>query len=330
MSFQKAKDLLKLADLAASRHRGITVKEIAAEFSVNDRTAQRMLVALKELYPSLQHRTDSERRRWWTLREANKLGMQGIFEHELASLEMAIRRAEREDAHSEVASLQAVRDRLVAKLPEQQALRTTADAEAMLELNGYACRPGPWVKTCPDLMKIVTVALKGQYQLIIAYQGKHDAEPRKRIIEPYGVLLGTRHYLVARDPEKDGGLRRFRLDRITHAQLTQDWFRKDVDFDLEAYAAQSFGSFHADAEFNRVVWRFTPAAAATAREFVFHPRQEMAEQEDGGLIVTFEASGLVEMAWHLYKWGGSVEVIEPAALRDLVAGRQNDGISVLP
>ena len=39
MSFQKAQDLLKLAHIAASRHRGITVKEIATEFKVNERTA---------------------------------------------------------------------------------------------------------------------------------------------------------------------------------------------------------------------------------------------------------------------------------------------------
>ncbi|GAA0312040.1 WCX domain-containing protein [Rhodovulum strictum] len=48
------------------------------------------------------------------------------------------------------------------------------------------------------------------------------------------------------------------------------------------------------------------------------------------LIVTFEASGLVEMAWHLYKWGDAVEVIEPAALREMVAGFQNGRITVLP
>jgi len=330
MSFQKAQDLLKLAHIAASRFHGITVKEIATEFSVNERTAQRMVFALKELYPSLKHTTDSERRRRWTLRETNRLGMQGIFDHELAALEMAIRRAEREGAPSEAASLRAVRDRLVAKLPTTEARRTEANAEAMLEVKGYACRPGPRVKTCPVHMSILTAALKGQFQLIMSYRGAQDAEPKKRIVEPYGLLLGARHYLIARDPAKGDGFRRFRLDRIANVEMTMIWFKKDKDFELDAYAAQSFGSFHSDAEFTRVVWRFSPAAAATAREFVFHPGQEMVEQEDGGLIVSFEASGLVEMAWHLYKWGDAVEVIEPAALRDLVAGRQNESISVLP
>ena len=78
------------------------------------------------------------------------------------------------------------------------------------------------------------------------------------------------------------------------------------------------------------MWRFSPAAAPTAREFEFHPKQEMTELEDGGLLVSFEASGLVEMAWHLAKWGAEVEVVEPLALREMVAGYRNVPIQVLP
>ena len=136
--------------------------------------------------------------------------------------------------------------------------------------------------------------------------------------------------LIARDTAKDASLRRFRLDRIAHVEITNEWFEKDKDFNLEAYAAQSFGSFHADAEVSRVVWRFSSAAAAIAREFEFHPKQEIVEQDDGGLLVIFEASGLVEMAWHLYKWGDAVDVIEPAVLREMVASVQNNRITVLP
>ncbi len=56
----------------------------------------------------------------------------------------------------------------------------------------------------------------------------------------------------------------------------------------------------------------------------------MVEEEDGGLLVTFEASGLVEIARHLAKWGDAIEVIEPAALREMVASFQNSRITVLP
>lgn len=330
MSFQKAQDLLKLARMSACRHRGISVKEVAEEFAVNERTAQRMIYALKEVFPSISHQTDSERRRWWKLRDTAMIGMQGIYERELIALEMSIRRAEREGANAEADALRALRDRLMATLPSPHARKAEVDAETILEAKGYACRPGPKVKTSPTVMNIIAAALKGPFRLVIWYQGAQDAEPCQRTIEPYGLLLGTRHYLIARDTAKDACLRRFRLDRIAKVEITVEWFEKDKDFDLEAYAAQSFGSFHSDAEVSRVVWQFTPAAAATAREFEFHPNQEIAEQDDGGLIVTFEASGLVEMAWHLYKWGDAVEVIEPTTLKEMMAGFQNGWINVLP
>ena len=56
----------------------------------------------------------------------------------------------------------------------------------------------------------------------------------------------------------------------------------------------------------------------------------MIDLEDGGLLVSFEASGLVEMAWHLAKWGREVEVLEPRELRETVAGYRNASVHVLP
>jgi hypothetical protein len=120
------------------------------------------------------------------------------------------------------------------------------------------------------------------------------------------------------------------MDRIEKAKITSDWFEKDKDFDLEAYAGRSFGSFHSDEEFTRVVWRFSPVAAATAREFEFHPKQEMTDLGDGGLMVSFEASGLVEMAWHLAKWEREVEVVEPVALRKMAVEYREVSVRVLP
>tara|TARA_R110002096_G_scaffold432546_1_gene649546 strand:+ start:2427 stop:3419 length:993 start_codon:yes stop_codon:yes gene_type:complete len=330
MSFHKAQDLLKLAELAASRHNGISLPDIAIEFEVNMRTAQRMVRALERTFPSVTIKTDSDRRRWWKLRDTAMLGMRGIYDRELVALEMGIRRAEREGALSEVEALQALRGRLMATLPSSHARRAEVDAEAVLEAQGYACRPGPKVKTSPLVTGAIAEALKAPFSLIIRYQGKQDAEPRDRTVEPYGMLLGTRHYLVARDPSNGSGFRRFRLDRITDAKITGQSFVRDKDFDLDAYAALSFGSFHSDAEYGLVVWRFSPAAAATAREFMFHPDQVMTDQADGGLIVTFRASGWVEMAWHLYQWGDKVQVIEPPELQEMVASHPREIFGPLP
>lgn len=79
-----------------------------------------------------------------------------------------------------------------------------------------------------------------------------------------------------------------------------------------------------------MVWRFSPAAAATAREFLFHPQQEATDEPDGSLTVRFNASGWLEMAWHLYQWGEGVAVIAPEPLRRMVEDFRRADFPALP
>ena len=44
----------------------------------------------------------------------------------------------------------------------------------------------------------------------------------------------------------------------------------------------------------------------------------------------FEASGWLEMAWHLYQWGDSVEVLAPEDLRAMVEGHRRNDFEGLP
>jgi predicted DNA-binding transcriptional regulator YafY len=330
MAFEKSLDLMRLAEMAAARHKGVCLVEVSAEFGVNLRTAQRMIRGLEAAFPSVEFSTDQDRRRWWKLSDTRILGMQGIRDGELEALDMSIRRAQREGATKDVSTLISLRDRLLATMPSSHARRAEVDAEAMLEAQGYACRPGPRVQVEPHILGAIAVAIKAPFSLTIAYRGASDAAALDRVVEPYGMLLGIRQYLIARDLGNERAFRRFRLDRITSAKITGQSFARDPDFELDAYAAQSFGSYHSDAEYHPVIWRFAPRAAAAAREFSFHPNQVVTEDPGGGLTVAFTASGWVEMVWHLYKWGDQVEVIAPVELRDMVRGHQRGDVGVLP
>ena len=336
MSFRKAVDLLRLAEMAGARHGGVALPDIEEAFAVDRRTAQRMTRALEEAFPQTETRLDAERRKYWKLGagEARSVLRQGLRETELTALEMAIRRAARDGVTTEERALASLRDRLLAAMPASHARRVEADAEAMLEAQGFASRPGPRARAAPGLLGAVAEALKGPWRLTIAYRGATETAPRERLVEPHGLLLGTRRYLVARpvDPGGNGDrrMRHYRLDRIGAARLEPASFARDPDFDLAAHAARAFGSFHAEAEYGEVVWRFAPAAAPAAREFVFHPDQKMEPGPDGSLTVRFHAAGWLEMAWHLYMWGDTVQVIAPAQLRDMVENHRRDDFPALP
>lgn len=321
MSFAKASELLRLADFAAARHRGITLRDITGEFGVSHRTAQRMTAALRASFPHAVEVADdpATRERRWQVRGHRLAALQLRGDAELEALDMAAARLTADGDQRQAEQLRALRDRLMAALPSTAARRAEADAEALLEAHGTATRPGPRVEVARAVADAITDALRGPWRLAMTYGGV------RRLVEPYGVLLGARRYLVARQPDRGPVLRHFRIDSITDPVVTAEWFARDAGFRLDDHAARAFGSYHDAAEFGEVVWRFAPQVADRAAEWRFHPTQTARRLPDGGLEVRFTACGWLEMTWHLYQWGDAVEVLAPSELAEMVhSARRGD------
>jgi predicted DNA-binding transcriptional regulator YafY len=81
------------------------------------------------------------------------------------------------------------------------------------------------------------------------------------------------------------------------------------------------------------VLRFSGLDAARARPIFgsnwrFHAGQVL-EEGEGGTLVRFRASGLRELADHLFTWGGEVRIREPEALRVMMRERLAAGEGAL-
>ena len=327
MSFAKAQDLIKLARLAATRRTGIGLDEICDEFGISHRTAQRMTDALETVFTNVEVVDGDDRRRRWRVADPLLGRLQPRQETAVEALEIASRVARGDGRLRHAAALDSLRDGLLARLTPKDALRTEADVEAVLLAMGSVTRPGPRVSLAPAVLDAVIEGLRGPFRLRLRY-GTEDAP--ERIVEPHGLLLGHRSYLVARQPARGDGILNFRMDRILGAQTLDESFRFAPGFSLGDYAAQSFGVYQDPAQYEEVVWRFAPHAAARAAEFCFHPKQTVDAQEDGGLIVRFHAAGWLEMACHLYQWGDAVEVLAPEGLRMLVESHRRSDFEALP
>jgi predicted DNA-binding transcriptional regulator YafY len=327
MSFSKAQDLIRLARLAATRRTGIGLDEICEEFAVSHRTAQRMTDALEILFTNVDAVDGPDRRRRWRVADPMLDRLQVRQETAIEALEIASRTARSDGRLRHAAALDDLRDGLLARLTPKDALRTETDVEAVLLAMGSVTRPGPRVNLAPAVLDAVIAGLRGPLRLRLRYRTEEASE---RIIEPHGLLLGHRSYLVARQPARGKDMLNFRMDQILSAQTMDESFSFAPGFSLEDYAAKSFGVYQNPKQYDEVIWRFAPHAAARAAEFCFHPKQTAETQEDGSLIVRFHAAGWLEMAWHLYQWGDAVEVIEPEGLRSLVEHHRRSDFDALP
>ncbi len=329
MSFEKAQQLLELATFVAARRMGVTLDDVGERFGVSRRTAQRIMHALEAQFPDTESGFDEDGHKRWKLQTGALRDLLTLTSDELAALDLATETLERNALGIEATELRRLREKIMALVPRSKIARLETDHEALLEAQGLAARPGPTARIAPQIASTISMALKSSQRLKIVYHSRGSAKPTPRIVEPYGVLIGIRRYLVAK-PKVDGPLHYYVAERIESAELTGEGFVRDPDFEIDKHAQKAFGAFQNDTEYGEVVWRFRPAVASHARAFLFHPTQVLEDLPDGSLIVRFNASGHLEMCWHLYMWGDQVEVLAPDILRKMVEPYRRSDFQALP
>jgi predicted DNA-binding transcriptional regulator YafY len=330
MSFSKAVDLVRLAIRAAS-HSGVSLEEIQEDFRCSERTAQRMTEALTRAFPKTERHVGEDRKARWKLPSRSIAQLLTPSADELVALDFAIEELQTKDAMTEATALRALATKVRALINPAKGASLSVDEEALLEAMGHAARPGPRPAANPEVDAAISTALKACSRLSILYRSRADAAAELREVEPYGLLLGFRRYLVARNVAKGKtGVRHYRVEDILDAKVLPKFFERPPDFHLDQHARRAFGSYQRDDQYGEVVWRFSPKAAERVRRFVFHPDQSLEEEPDGSVTVRFHASGHLEMCWHLYSWGDAVEVLAPPELAQLVHSHRRSDFEALP
>ena len=313
MRYERLTEIFRLATRLQGSRGGMTMDDIAEEFRVSRRTAERMRDAVEAVFGPVESVVSGEKRIHWRLRSSTLRGLVGITPEEIAELESAAGNLDRTGLAERARMLR----ELVAKL---RALRRPLsedafeeDLEALMRAEGLAMRPGPRTRVEPGLLPMLRDAIKVSRKVEFDYEARASARCSRQLVEPYGVLYGNRAFLVGRADWGDESLL-WRLANVSNARSTGETFVRDPDFDLQEFAERSFGTYQEEPV--DVVLRFDADAARDAATFLFHPTQTFSENDDGSLTVKFRAGGLNEMCWHLFTWGESVAVEQPVELRE--------------
>jgi predicted DNA-binding transcriptional regulator YafY len=313
MRHEKAVRLLELARLLASTAEGLTLDEMAERLGVGRRTAERMRDAVREVFPQMEEVDDPPTRRFRI-----PAGLDNLFQAPTADELAALRRAadgfEAQGNTAGAAALKALEQKVLSATRAAARRRLAPDLEALLQAEAIAVQAGPRPFEDEAVLSAIREALKGLQALRFRYEGG-STPGRVREVTPFGVLFGRSNYLVAAE-DAETGPRNWRLDRIQDVEVVDRPAAPPADFSLQDYADESFGIYHDEVE--DVVLRATPEGAADALRWRFHANQRVEPQGDGGVIVRFRASGMRELAWHLFTWGDRIEVLAPDRLKQLL------------
>lgn len=309
-NYEKMYDMIDLALWMQESGEGISLEDIIQRFNVSRRTAERMRNALLLYFPQMEEVDTGERIKRWRIPQRSLNTLLSFSPEELAVFKTAIDLLKQNGIKEKAEVLSKVELKLRNLIKPEQKHRIEPDAEEMMLSEGVICRPGPRINIDAEIIHNIRQAILSCHQIKMVYTKKNGTTSTYTLV-PYGLLYGQRnHYLIAKhsDGYDNGKPRNFSITGIQSVEILQQTFNTD-NFSLKDYAEESFGAWHEEPF--EVEWLFDKEAAAEAKNFIFHPQQELTQNPDGTLTVKFCAGGRVEMDWHLYTWGEHVKVIKP-------------------
>lgn len=195
-------------------------------------------------------------------------------------------------------------------LPEEQA-REVAWARNSLVATGMNRSD---LKALTPTLEKLRRAVRERRSLDMNYQSNQIPHPSQRRLDPYALVHRWGWWYVIGFCHLRREVRTFRVDRISEIILSDATFNILPDFDLQAHLKEELQAQPQVKARLRV-----EADAAWLIQGNHSYWENVEEQADGSVIVTFSAPTLEWAASTALAYGPAVEVLEPPELRQLVA-----------
>jgi predicted DNA-binding transcriptional regulator YafY len=280
-----------LLRMLGARRLGSTVRELARELAVAEKTIRRDLEFLRRMGVPVEERTGDYGRKTWKLGEAwSKPPLRFDFE-EAAALYLG-----RQMLESMAGTpLWSAANRAWRKI------RSTLGETASHYLDRFArmfhCTKAGHrdYSGKAAILESLTIAIEDYKATHITYRSGRATEPATRDVYPLRLVRNHTGalYLVAAAPEDDA-IKTYKVDRIEAAEVSEFVFQRYRDFDVSAYLASSLGIYDGDGDI-AVAIKFLPAAARHAREARWHKSEVFTAHRDGSLVLRLRLSSTVEI-----------------------------------
>ena len=161
-------------------------------------------------------------------------------------------------------------------------------------------------------LSVLKAAVRARCKVRLRYRAGGATESTERVVCPHAVVFAEQMwYLVATGG--DDGLRFFRLDRIEDVQMVDEPFERDEEI---VQRVQETRRAFASESATRMRVRYSSRIARWVAE-----REGRELDGDGGLTMEHPFADESWAVRHVLQYGPDAEVLEPAALRAVVAER---------
>lgn len=301
---------------------GATVDELAEECDVTRRTVYRDLDAIREAGYPLVSEPESDGRTLYRFITGFKKSPPITFSlEELMTLYLCRGQLDFLQGTPFQDDLDAIFGRIRSSLPPRSVAHLERIAEAASPkfqgVRDYAARK--------DLLRELRRAVLYQYRIELTYTpARRDTETYQ--FDPYTLLFHEGALYVGGYAHNRGALRLFLVDRIEAVMVLAERFEVPEAFSPADLTGSAFGLIDGQPQTIRVC--FGAEISHLIRERVWHPSQEVVENEDGTLTLSLQAAGEKEILAWLYSFLPHVTVLEPDGLRQLFQAGLRQALSL--
>ena len=181
-----------------------------------------------------------------------------------------------------------------------------------------------------QMLTLLNSALLYRHKVRIVYEtSSREGAVSERVVHPYQLMPYVRSWQLIAYCERRKDIRMFKIDRIHEATtLPETTYTIAADFDPEEYIGNRWGIMRVEGAVEEVVLHFDPEVGRRVTEEAWHKSQRTEILEDGSVIFRLQMIITPEfVSWLLY-YGGGLEVIGPAWLREKVAGEHQKAAEI--
>jgi hypothetical protein len=167
-------------------------------------------------------------------------------------------------------------------------------------------------------LPIIIDALKQNRHISFSYKSYMRSQPTNGIVlEPYFVKIFRQLWYVIGLNVKEGVIKTYSLDRMSHLNLLTDTFEMPATVNPSDFFKDCFGIITNRNSPKRIVLRVEPTQAKYFRALPLHSSQQE-EVHDGYSIFSYKMRITYDLKEELMSHGASIEVLEPAELKTLI------------
>jgi predicted DNA-binding transcriptional regulator YafY len=327
MSMARGEQILRhwnLLRTLQTRGQGLTLKDLADEHDVSQRTIQRDFEILQEMGFPIDFQEDEYGKRFWRLpHDFFKAGPLILSLTEALSLHLA------EHLFAPLAGtlfadgLLTIRDKIRSQIPAP-ALEYFRGLDELVHVRRTGVTD---YSTHAGTIRVLTEAAQRLRIVELTYESLWRQDRYTTAVAPYGLVFFDGDLFLLGRSDKAQAIRIFKVTRITDARLTEQHFERPAEFRLDEHFRNTFGIVRSGGAPMEIVVRFTGPAAALVEERLWHESQqtewlqaertlfEESEPAQGTLLATFRLANVVEFKRWIKSFGADAEVVRPESLR---------------